>query len=261
MSFKENILKKININRLAKTVIGTIKPLESGIRIDKTSMRCLLESGQYEYQKERDLDLYILGNDGEKSLILVLDNELPIYHTKVEDVVLRRSPIVKEMISFKNIIKILNDSDVIVSKRKESIEFVQKDSVGKLDLSYSEKDILGIESEGVAALNKKDAKNVLESLELFAELLDYRSPPKILRINDYEVLCAYEERTNGELLYGPIAMYNRFTNTIRLVDDQIKSTDPDRLEYVHQVAKGTEKPSIEGSSVYTFLKEEVLKSI
>ena len=59
MSFKENLLQKIQINQLVRKVLHSIGPPESGGKIDKDTMRNLLEMGPYEYLKERDLDLYI----------------------------------------------------------------------------------------------------------------------------------------------------------------------------------------------------------
>ena len=79
MSFKENLLKKIQINKLTRNVLQTIGPAESGLKIDKDAMRKLLEIGPYQYRKERDLDLYIEQPGDGQSVILVLDNELPIY--------------------------------------------------------------------------------------------------------------------------------------------------------------------------------------
>ena len=59
MSFKENLLKKIEINKLSRKVLQTLGPADSGLKIDKEAMRHLLELGPYQYQKERDLDLFI----------------------------------------------------------------------------------------------------------------------------------------------------------------------------------------------------------
>ena len=125
MSFKDELLKKLRINQLSRKVLVSIGSTESGLKIDKDAMRSLLEMGPYQYQKERDLDLYIQKGDGERSRILVLDNELPIYETTVEDVLIRKSPYTKEMLSIRNIFKILNDSDVKLSRKEASLESVQ----------------------------------------------------------------------------------------------------------------------------------------
>ena len=53
--------------------------------------------------------------------VLVFDNELALYHSTVDDVALRKSPEWKEMVSIRNVRRILNDQDVVVSKGKESI--------------------------------------------------------------------------------------------------------------------------------------------
>jgi hypothetical protein len=63
MSFKENLLAKIKIDRLAAKVIASIAPVESGSKVDKDAMRSLLEMSRYEYQKVRDLDLYVEKTD------------------------------------------------------------------------------------------------------------------------------------------------------------------------------------------------------
>ena len=78
MSFKENLLAKIKIKRLAAKVIESIGPAESGRKADKDAMRSLLEMSPYQYQKARDLDLYVEEIDQDLKKIFVLDNELPI---------------------------------------------------------------------------------------------------------------------------------------------------------------------------------------
>ena len=78
MSFKENLLTKIKIDRLATKVIDSIGPVESASKADKAAMRSLLEMSPFQYQKARDLDLYVQHMDPQPKKILVLDNELPI---------------------------------------------------------------------------------------------------------------------------------------------------------------------------------------
>ena len=134
MAFKENILKKIAINKTAKQVIHSIGPPDSGRKVDKAAMRQLLEMSPYTYRKERGLDLYLEDIESEKKKILVLDNDLAIYHTHIEDVALRKSPTVKEMISIRNAIKILSDSDVVTSKKEASVKTIQRECIEKLDI-------------------------------------------------------------------------------------------------------------------------------
>ena len=103
MSFKENLLTKIKIDRLAAKVMASIGPAESGSKVDKEAMRQLMEMSPYVHQKERDLDLYVEPISEEQKKILVLDSELPIYRTTIEDVTIRKSPLIKEMVKIRNI--------------------------------------------------------------------------------------------------------------------------------------------------------------
>ena len=152
MGFRENLLKKIKINDLAARVTASLKGPDSGVNFDREAMRELLKYAPYTYVKERDLDLYMLDDGQGSPEVLVLDNGLAIYHTDVQDVVLRKSPTVKEMISIRNVIKILNDADVRVSKREDSVETVRRRCLEALDLSFQPSDIKDLEIDGAASL-------------------------------------------------------------------------------------------------------------
>jgi len=259
MSFKDNLLKKIMVDQLSRKVLSSIGSAESGLKIDKDAMRRLLEMSPYQYQKERDLDLYIQKLDGELSRILVLDNELPIYETTVQDVLIRKSPYTKEMLSIKNIIKILNDSDVKRSRKQASLESVQKACVDGLDLTYNTSDIEAIARQGVDSLKNSYIDGILESLALFAELLDYRPPPKAFQIRHHEIFGAAAEKEGGELLYGPAVVLSRLDNSLVMIEDQISSFDKGKIALFQKVARGEQKAAVEGAEVFRYLKETVLK--
>ena len=258
MSFKDILLKKIQINQLSRTVLASIGSAESGLKINKDAMRSLLEMSPYQYQKERDLDLYIQGLDGELSRILVLDNELPIYETTVDDVLIRKSPYTKEMLSIKNIIKILKDSDVKLSRKKRSLESVQKECIDGLDLAYKASDIEAIAKEGADSLENGYAEGVVESLSLLAELLGYRPPPKTFRIRHHEIFGAVTEKEGGEILFGPVVVFSLINNSLAMLKDKISSLDKKRIEYFQQVAGGEEKATVEGKEVFRYLKKKLI---
>ncbi|MGW8303889.1 MAG: hypothetical protein ACWGNO_17555, partial [Desulfobacterales bacterium] len=174
MSFKENLLTKLKIDNLAHNVIASIRPVESGAKVDKDAMRSLLAMSPYQHQKMRDLDLYVEAIDQTQKKIFVLDNELPIYQTTIDDVVMRKSPLIKEMVKIRNIIKILKDSDVKLSRKEESVIAIQKECIDQLDLSFNAADIDEIAKDGQASLERDYADGVIECLDLFAELLDYQ---------------------------------------------------------------------------------------
>ncbi|MEJ2041278.1 MAG: hypothetical protein P8X55_20470, partial [Desulfosarcinaceae bacterium] len=126
MSFKDNLLKKIKIDRLAEKVRHSLgAPADSPRRVDRETMKTLLSMGPFRHQQERDLDLYFISRDDGPEQILALDNEMKIYRTTAEDVALRKSPTIKEMVSIRNAIKILSDKDVVVSAKAESLGKIQ----------------------------------------------------------------------------------------------------------------------------------------
>jgi hypothetical protein len=258
MSFKENMLKKIKINQLARKVLASIGSAESGLKIDKDAMRSLLEMSPFQYQKERDLDLYIKKLDGELNRILVLDNELPIYETTVEDVLIRKSPYTKEMLSIKNVIKILKDSDVKQSRKAASLESVQKECIDGLDLTYETSDIEAMAKEGGACLENGYTDGILESLSLFAELLNYQPPPKTFHIRHHEIFGALTEKQGGEFIYGPAVILSRIDNSLVMFEDNISSLDKPKIVHFQKVAQGEAKATIEGAEVFQYLAGAVL---
>ncbi len=261
MSFKENLLKKIEIDQLSNKVLNSIGPPESGRKIDKDAMQQLLELSPYRYQRERDLDLYIHKNHTDRGIILVLDNELPIYDTTIEDVAMRKSPYIKEMVSIRNAIKILKDSDVKISRKEDSVKTIQKECIDQLDLCFNETDIEEIAKDGVASWDNSYAEGVTESVSLFAELLGYQPPPKIFQIRHYKIVGTLTPKENGEILYGPMVIYSFIDNSIKIIEEPISSFDKVKIEFFQQVAQGNEKASFEGPDVFKYLKDTVLKKV
>lgn len=259
MSFKENLLTKIKIDKLAQKVIASIGPAESGRKVDKDAMRGLLEMSPYQHQKARDLDLYVEEIDQDQKKIFVLDNELPIYKTTIEDVAMRKSPLIKEMVKIRNIIKILKDSDVKLSRKEESVKAIQGDCINQLDLSFNESDIDEIAKDGQASLERDYADGVIECLDLFAELLDYQPAPKAFRLSRHKIIGELTPKAGGEVLYGPMIIYSLIHGTLKLIEDQISSFDKIKIELIQQVAVGKEKAVVEGPNVFEYLKNTVLK--
>ena len=260
MSFKENLLKKIGIDKLVDHIISTIGPIDSDKKVDKQAVRDLVEMGPYEMRKERDLELYIRkSGTEEKKRILVLDNDLSIYHTHLEDVALRKSPTVKEMVSIRNIIKILNDSDVVKSKKEDSVKIIQKECIEQLNLDYTQSDIEQIKNDGKSALDWNDQDGVLESMQLFAELLGLVPPPKVFRLDSFKIMGKIQESEQGEIFYGPIVLYSLDKNELKLIDKKIGSYDKEGIEKLHQIAGGHEKATTENFDVFEHLSRMVLK--
>ena len=259
MSFKENLLTKLKIDNLANKVIASIGPVESGSKVDKDAMRSLLEMSPYQFQKARDLDLYVEGIDQDQKKIFVLDNELPIYQTTIDDVVIRKSPLIKEMVKIRNIIKILKDADVKLSRKEESVKAIQSDCIDRLDLSFKESDIDEIAKDGQASLERDYPDGVIECLELFAELLDYKPAPKAFQLSRHKIIGELTPKAGGEVLYGPMIIYSLIQGTLKLIEDRISSFDKTKIELIQQIATGKQKAADEGPDVFEYLKSAVLK--
>jgi hypothetical protein len=247
MTFKENLL------------IDSIGTPESGRKVDKDAMRRLLDMSPYQHQKARDLDLYVENIDQEQKKILVLDNELPIYNTTIDDAVMRKSPLIKEMANIRNIIKILKDSDVKLSRKDESVKSIQQECIKLLDLSYVPADIEEIAADAAAAFKRDYTDSVLESLDLFAELLDFKPPPKVFQLSRHKIIGELTYGADNEMRYGPMVIYSLIHNTLKLIDEPISSFDKTKIDLIQQIAAGRQKGALEDARVLEYLKNLVLK--
>ncbi len=259
MSFKKNLLKKIKIDQMGRQVIASIGPVDSGRKIDKKIMQKLLEMADYTYKRKRDLDLYIENTNAEKTRILVLDNDLAIYDTSVYDVAMRKSPTVKEMMNPFNVIKILKDTDVVISKKEESVKTIQQECIAKLNLSFNASDLDDIAKDGLSSLENGYSDGVIECLDLFSEILHYKNPPKTFRVGHHKITGALIKKESGEEMFGPMVLYSMINNTLKLIDQQIGSFDREKIEFVQHVAAGKEKASAESRDVFQYLKSVALK--
>lgn len=257
MGFKENLLKKIEINKLTQQVLSTLGPADSERRLDRDIMRNLLEMGDFSFQHERDLDLYLFPDTEGIPLILVLDNELKLYKTTVDDVALRKSPTTKEMISIRNAIKILNDKDVVVSRKADTVERVRTRLINGLDLFYAPADIEALARDGRDALQNSYAEGVLETLALFAELLGYTKAPRIFQLPHQESWGRLETAGSGEMAYGPLVIFNRMQSSLHMYRSPINSRDKSALEAFRKNAGMEGSADLEGPGVWEALKNEV----
>jgi hypothetical protein len=260
VSFKENLKNKMLIESLCKTVSRSIGSSGMPTKVNKEGMRRLLSLSPFVPEKRRDLELYFREFDEGVGEILVLDNELPLYgKTSLDDVTLRRSPELKEMISIRNIIKILNDSDILIHKRRESLYHVRDRALELLDLRYEQKDIEEMADEGIEAVVRADSDGVMEILELFFEVLGYEPAPVEVTVNDFVVFGARHGAGAQQETLGPVVMYNEKTNVLRLIKQSVPIDDPVARDLIPNVALGKIEPDAKEFAVFRFLKDEVLK--
>ena len=259
MSFQENLRQKIKLEKLASRVIGSLGIGQSQHHIDKEAMQRLLESSPYQHRHERDLDLYIKPLEGEEKMILVLDNELPIFRSTVEDVVTRRSPRTLEMWKISTIRHILVDSDIKVSTGRESVETVLKDAVARLDLSYTDGDIDDLARDGTAWLAGGEAGEVEKNLAMFAALLGYRKPPKYFGLDQTVSYGAAAPGPDDEMVFGPLVLYRPAANTLFWIDRKFSRTDVEQMEFLRAVAAGQASVPVTGEAVFQKLQANVLQ--
>ncbi len=261
MAFKENLLQKMTIDRLAAQVQNSIAPPDSPQRIDRQAMQELLQMGGYAYSRDRDLDLYRLNDGSDKQLILVLDNELKLFNTTADDVVLRKSPTVKEMVSIRNAIKILNDKDVVVSRKGDTLQRVRNELIDRLDLHYTAADIAALAEDARQALKSGDSEAMTETLVLFAEMLSYSKAPKAFQLPHHQIWGKLEKVGAGQLRMGPLVLFNVMRHTLKMVDRPINSHDKDDMQRYQQIVKGEIKADTEGEAVPAALKDKVLAAM
>ncbi|GAB6093981.1 hypothetical protein JCM14469_02330 [Desulfatiferula olefinivorans] len=262
MPFKQNLLKKIKLDQMRKRVLVTLGPSGSGSKVDKKAMRHLLDAAGYRHSSLRGLDVFLPEGttDTDRQAIFVLDNDLAIYDSTLGDVALRKEPTLKEMISIKNAVKILNDKDVVVSRRDRSVETVYARCLERLDLSFTPDDIRKLEYDGRAAVEWNDTEAVLEALRLFEELLAFRPEPRHFKIDSYVMTGAFSRGDAGREHFGPSVVFSIGDGTIRLIEDVIAVDDKEGLRTFHDQVLGRRDPSQIGPTVFTWLADRVLSN-
>jgi len=261
MSFKESLLKKISLDRMKQRVLATLGPVGGGSKVDKKAMRELLAAAGSRTLSRRGLELYLPEgtSDGDKQTILVLDNDLPLYDSTVDDVVMRKEPTVKEMISIRNAMRILNDSDVVISRKETSVETVYQEGLSRLDLSFTEEDIKQLEYEGRGGVEWKDDDTVLECLSLFAELLDLAPEPAELRIEHHHIRGRLSRARGGGEAFGPAVVYSLGDSAIRWISEIFPLADKEAVERFRAKAQGKRDPDLLGPAVIKHLSEEAMR--
>ena len=260
MSFTDNLLNKIEINRLANSISAMIGPVDSGKRIDMVVLNQLMAYFPWTRTEKRDLTLFLESDGPGKTRILVLDNDLTIYHTTVKDVVLRKSPTVKEMVSIKNAIKILNDKDVVISKKEASLETIQNVCIGELNLDYTPADIEEIAQDGKASFENGYAEGVQQSLMLFADLLQLEPAPKAFTLQHHDIYGKKEILPSGAMTFGPLVMYSLVHHYLTCLDVILSSRDKGRFDHLKAASKGEVDVAASGPAVFDLMKSKVLSA-
>ena len=261
MGFRENWLAKIKIDTLAQSILHAMGPPQSGQRIDLDLMRRLVEMGPYTHRRERDLDLYFIQESDPLPHILVLDNELKIYRTTAEDVALRKSPTVKEMVSIRNAIKILNDSDVVICRKADTVQRIRQELISALDLAYDHNDIQALTNDGLAALTNNYTDGLVEVAMLFAELLDLEKAPRAFQANHFNIWGKLNRHAPGDTRFGPVLLVDLMHNELKMISNAISTADKAAMLAYKHIISGKGEPDLTGQAVLEALQQSALEAI
>jgi len=258
MSFKENLKAKINLDRLLQKLVSTIREPPGRRWLDKVLTQEILDMTDLEHKRVRDLHLYVRPLDGEIMEVLVFDNDLPIYHTTVADVALRKSPYWQEMVSIRNIRKIMNDKDVIISKGKESLKRLHANALALLDLTYTGDDLALLLEDARNGLERKSIGQIQKSLDLFFELLDFQ--PVSLGVLEQDLQIFAGPKLNGGAVpaFEHLILFDEETLSLGLKKGAFSPQSDLDLAWVIKYARSEEPADLKGIDVFKFLVELVL---
>jgi hypothetical protein len=258
MSFKENLKAKIKLDRLLRKLVSTIKEPPGRWWVDKILTLELLEMTDLEHKKFRDLHLYIRPLEGDIMEVVVFDNQLPIYHTTVADVALRKSPRWQEMFSIRNIKKIMNNKDVIISKGKESLNRLHANAMALLDLTYTRDDLDLLLEAARQGLDQKSVAQIQESLDLFFELLDFRPVSLGTLEQDLQIFARPKPNAGDVPSFEHLLLFNEENLSLGLKKGPFSPERDSDLAWVMQYVRGDETADLKGMDVFKFLVELAL---
>jgi hypothetical protein len=261
MSFKEDLKAKIKLDRLLQKLVSTIREPPGKRWLDKVLTQELLDMTDLKHEKVSYLHLYIRPLVGEIMEVLVFDNELPIYHTTVADVALRKSPHWKQMFSIRNIKKIMNDQDVIISKGKESLKRLHANAMALLDLTYTRDDLTLLLEDARSGLERKSIGQIQESFDLFFELLDFQ--PVSLGGQEQDLQIFARPKLNGGAVptFEHLILFDEENLSLGLKKGVFSPQSDLDLAWVIKYARSEEPADLQGIDVFEFLAEMALKKV
>lgn len=255
MGLKENLKTKIHLDSLLRKVVYTIKEPPQTRWVDKELVREILDKTDFEYKKAGNLHLYIRPLADEIMEVLVLDNELPIYHTTVADVALRKSPHWQDVFSIKNIKKIMNDQDVIASKGKDSFQRLYENALGRLDLAHTRDDLAQLIEDARRGLEQRSVEQIKETLDLFFELLGFQ--PVYFELLEPD-LHMFGRPGPGSAAFDHLIILNEATLSLGLRKGPFSTTNDLDVAWVSRYAEGLETADLRGIDVFEFLAKLAL---
>jgi hypothetical protein len=215
----------------------------------------------FESREVRDLHLYLGSLEDEVTEVVVLDNELPIYKTTVADVVLRKSPYWQEIFSIKNIKKIINDKDVIVSKGKESLKNLHANALKILDLTYSSDDLALMLEDAQLGFDQHSIAQIRESLDLFIALVDFQAMSFEWLEQGLQIFTDRKINRENVSTFDPIILFDEKTLFLGMKKWTFSPHSDTDISWFMKYNMKKETLDVKGIDVFKFLAELAFKNI
>ncbi|MDY0362150.1 MAG: hypothetical protein RBR08_11915 [Desulforegulaceae bacterium] len=216
MDMFRNIKKKITIDFLVKKIELSLNSENGYSKIDHESLKIFLKTCGYESVSKRGLELFVKNETLPK--VIVNDALIGLYETDVDDVVLRKAPTLKEMISFKNAKKILSDSDVLKSVKKDTLDYLRTSYIKNLDFSDIDKDLL-LKEEKIL-FDADDFKGFFELALVFFELGSLKYIPFLSKKYNLYIFGEKFEKGNDSFFQN-IGLLDKNNNAFLFTKNQI----------------------------------------
>ena len=229
-------------------------------RLDLNLTRKLLDLTDFEYKEIRSLQLYVRPFKDNIFEVVVLDNELPIYHTSVEDVALRKSPFRNEMFKLRNIIKIIFDKDVVVSRGKESVKKIHEIALQLLNLKYNKDDLALIVADANWGIINKSNSHIEDAFDLFFEILGFRSISFGEVQDGLQLFGRPKSDADDANIFEHIIFYEERNVSIGLEKGNFSTSQAADFERVGQYLSGEHQADLKGVDVFEFLSELAMES-
>ena len=214
----------------------------------------------FKKMKVRGLQLYLRPLGRENSVIVVFDNELAIYHSTVEDIAFRRSPYWQEVFSIRNLKKIMNDKDVIISTGRESLKRLHANAVELLDLTYTRDDLMLLLEDGRNGLENKSINQVQESLDLFVTLLGFQPVSFGSSTQNLHIYAGIKLNGDKVHTFEPIILFDEEMFYLGIYKGAFKPRNDGELAWFIKYTMKKEQVDLKGMDVFKFLAELALEN-
>jgi hypothetical protein len=177
----------------------------------------------------------------------------------VDDVALRKSPRWQEMFSIRNIKKIMNHHDVLVSEGKESLKRLHTNALARLDLTYTRDDLALLLEDARSGQERGSIKEIQQSFDLFFELLDFESVSLGVLEQDLQIFARPKLNAGDVPSFEHLLLFNEENLSLGLKKGPFSPESDSDLAWVMQYVRGDETADLQGIGVFEFLVDLALE--